>query len=85
MTMLAKQVWRIHTKPNSLEAKTLNAKYYPKSYILKDKLGTRPSYLLRSIHHNCWIIKQGTCWNIGNGNKIFEKMIGFLPSVSLNF
>lgn len=65
--MLVKQIWRLHIEPNFLVAKTLKFRgfimklYYPNYDILNDNLGIRPRYLWRSLHHNIWIIKQGSC------------------------
>jgi len=42
--MLAKQVWRLHTNPNSLLARVLKAKYYPMCDVLQATVGDNPSY-----------------------------------------
>lgn len=52
--MLAKQVWRHHTEPNTLAAKLIKAKY---SDILQAKMGTRTSYLWISLYQSIWVIK----------------------------
>lgn len=66
--MLAKQIWHLYTEPNSLVTKLLKAKYYPNIDILKASLARNPSYLWRSLVHNIWIIRHGSCCDIGNGN-----------------
>jgi hypothetical protein len=50
LAMLAKQVWRLHTIPNSLISKVFKARYYPNSDILQANIDNTPSYAWRSIH-----------------------------------
>lgn len=59
--MLAKLIWRLYTKTNSMVAKILKFKYYPNSDILQANIGRRSSYLRRSLYPSIWIIKQGSC------------------------
>jgi hypothetical protein len=68
--LLAKQVWRLHSNPNSLIARCLKARYYPQADILQAPIGHRHSYIWRSIHSTKWIIKKGGCWKVGNGQSI---------------
>lgn len=68
--MLAKQGLRLMKNPNSLVAKILKAKYYPKTKFLHSKLGNNPSYLLRSLIHYKWVLDKGSCWIIGNGEGV---------------
>jgi len=68
--MLAKQVWRFHTNPGSLIARCYKAKYYPNTDIFQASIGNNPSYAWRSIQNSVWVIQKGSCWRIGNGNKI---------------
>jgi ribonuclease HI len=68
--LLAKQGWRILTEPDSLMAKTLKAKYFPKHQFLQAKRGNRPSYSWQSIHQSSWILKKGCYWLVGNGKHI---------------
>jgi hypothetical protein len=65
--LLAKQGWRILTKPHSLMAKALKAKYFPQQQFLQAKMGSRPSYSWQSIYKASWILKKGCFWLIGNG------------------
>lgn len=67
LAMLAKQVWRFHTKPHSLISRCFKAKYFPQSDILQASLGYNPSYVWRSIHNSIWVILKGSYWKIGNG------------------
>jgi ribonuclease HI len=68
--LLAKQGWRILTAPDSLMAKTLKAKYFPKHQFLHAKRGNRPSYSWQSIQQSSWILKKGCYWLVGNGKNI---------------
>jgi hypothetical protein len=68
--LLAKQGWRIMTEPNSLLARILKAKYYPKCHFLKAKQGHKSSYSWQSIIKGSEILKKGCFWNIGNGHGI---------------
>jgi hypothetical protein len=68
--LLAKQGWRIITQPESLVAKLLKAKYFPKCNFMEAKVGNKVSYTWRSILHARWILKKGSYWTIGNGEKV---------------
>jgi hypothetical protein len=65
--MLAKQVWRLQTDPNSLLGKCLKARYYPNSDILHAHQGRGSSYAWQSMFQAIDLIKKGSCWQIGNG------------------
>lgn len=47
--LLAKQVWRLLHRKDSLCAKVMKAKYYPNSSIMEARLGYCPSYLWKSL------------------------------------
>lgn len=47
--MLAKQVWRILEKSETLAAKVLKERYFKKSSIMQAGPGFNPSYLWRSL------------------------------------
>lgn len=51
-------------------AKVLKAKYFPNHSLsdAKQKQGTHYSW--RSILNSRWVIKKGSFWSMGNGNKI---------------
>jgi hypothetical protein len=70
IAMLAKQVRRLDTKPESLIAKVLKAKYFPHIDPLKAILGPSPSYAWRSLHQAIWVLNKGCCWKVGNGHSI---------------
>ncbi|GKE92842.1 reverse transcriptase, partial [Tanacetum coccineum] len=66
-SLLAKQVWRLITSPNTLAGKVLKARYFPRSSFLDAKAGYRPSYIWRSFIAVQELVRQGCKWNIGNG------------------
>jgi hypothetical protein len=68
--MLAKQVWRLQTNPNSLMGQCLKAKYYPNSDILHAPHNRNASYAWQSISQAIKIIEKGSCWKIRNGQSI---------------
>ncbi|GAU37240.1 hypothetical protein TSUD_375420 [Trifolium subterraneum] len=70
LALLAKQVWRLHSSPNSLLSQCLKARYYPNADILHAHIGVNPSFSWRSIQQASWVIQKGTCWKIGNGHHI---------------
>ncbi|XP_059436301.1 uncharacterized mitochondrial protein AtMg00310-like [Corylus avellana] len=47
--LLAKQYWRLWKTPDSLVAKIMKAKYFPKKEVLDANIGSKPSYAWRSI------------------------------------
>ncbi|KAL0403748.1 UNVERIFIED_CONTAM: hypothetical protein Sradi_2015600 [Sesamum radiatum] len=47
--MLAKQGWRLVTRPNALLSQLLRAKYFPGSTFLDAQMGPRPSLTWRSL------------------------------------
>jgi hypothetical protein len=77
--MLAKQIWRLHTNPNSLLAKCYKAKYFHNCDVLQALIGSNPSFAWRSIQQSAWIINKGGCWKIGNGNKVRILEDNWLP------
>jgi hypothetical protein len=68
--LLAKQLWRLHKRPDSLAGRILKAKYFPNSSILEASLGTRPSFAWRSMHAALDLLKQGLVWRVGDGRSI---------------
>jgi hypothetical protein len=68
--MLAKQVWRLQTEPNSLISQCLKAKYYPTTDIILSQQSRNTSYAWQSLHQTVDMIKNGSCWKVGNGQDI---------------
>ncbi|GAU38494.1 hypothetical protein TSUD_64740 [Trifolium subterraneum] len=68
--MVAKQVWNIVQNPNSLVAKLLKARYFPRSYLFVAPLGYNPSFAWRSMWQARQILSLGCRWRIGSGVNI---------------
>lgn len=80
---LAKQIWRIIRKPNSLMTKVLKARYFKNKNIMQTRLGSNPSYIWRSILWSRDLIEKKLCWRVGDGKKILAKLDQWIPSVPL--
>lgn len=68
--MIAKQIWRLMEKEDSLVARLLKAKYYPGCGLFDAELGSKPSFTWRSLHGARWVVDKGTRWLVGNGESI---------------
>ena len=60
--LLAKQVWHLLKDLNSLTAKILRVKYYPRGTIMDTNLGSKPSFAWRSIYRARELIEAGLFW-----------------------
>lgn len=67
MALLAKQGWRLQTKPNSLVCQVLKARYFPHSDFIHASVGNNPSYTWQSILAAQLIVREGLRWRVGNG------------------
>ena len=65
--MLRKQVWKLVTNPNSLVAKVLKAKYYPKESIFKCKVPWNASWIWQSLVGVSEMVERRTMRKLGNG------------------
>ncbi|KAL0401118.1 UNVERIFIED_CONTAM: putative mitochondrial protein [Sesamum latifolium] len=65
--MLAKQIWRLFTKPDALISRFLKGRYYPNTSVMNAQLGSNPSFTWRSIFSAMNIVKSGFRWRIGSG------------------
>ncbi|XP_021736605.1 uncharacterized protein LOC110703173 [Chenopodium quinoa] len=67
LSLLAKQIWRLQSNPNTLLFKVLKARYFKYSSILKANRGHDPNYIWRSIWGAKGLFRDGLAWKIGNG------------------
>lgn len=77
--LLAKQGWRLLSRPNSLLATVLKSKYYPHSSFLEAKLGSMPSFTWRSIIGAQDLLKSGVKWKVGTHDQIQVWRDSWLP------
>ncbi|KAL0445036.1 UNVERIFIED_CONTAM: putative mitochondrial protein [Sesamum latifolium] len=70
LALLAKQLWRLLSRPDSLVSQVLKAKYFPRSHLLEARLGARPSYTWRSIWVALDLFRADCCWRIGTGHAV---------------
>ncbi|KAK6153016.1 hypothetical protein DH2020_012655 [Rehmannia glutinosa] len=70
VALLAKQVWRLVSSPESLAAQLSKAKYFPDGELLNAKLGYQPSFLWRSLLAARPTVLEGMAWRIGNGSNV---------------
>ena len=68
--MLAKQGWRLLTKPSSLCARVMKARYYPDSSVLQAGYQAGISYAWRSVLKGLNLLKQGLIKRVGDGTTI---------------
>ncbi|XP_057426510.1 uncharacterized protein LOC130719933 [Lotus japonicus] len=64
--LLAKQVWRLLQREDSLLYKCLKARYFPRASLLSAPVGFRPSFAWRSICSARKIITEGSLWKVDN-------------------
>ena len=65
LSLVAKQAWRLLSRPQSLVSRIYAAWYFPTGRVTEAKLGTNPSYIWRSIYGTLLLIKAGARWRIG--------------------
>jgi hypothetical protein len=70
LAMLAKQCWRLWSRPESLCAKILKAKYCANSLVLEAKPKRGMSYTWRSILRGLEVMKMGMIWRVGDGRNL---------------
>ena len=51
-------------------AKILKAKYYPRTFFIEAKVGTKPSFAWRSILGVRDLLEASIIWKVGNGQSI---------------
>lgn len=78
--LLARQVWRIIERPDSLVAQVLKARYFKHTDIM-DSLSSNPSYVWRSLLWSRDIITKGLIWKVGNSYSINARRDAWIPSL----
>jgi ribonuclease HI len=68
--LLAKQAWRMVTKPDSLCASVLKARYFPNGNFLSAGCPKNASFTWKSMMHGRELLKAGLIWRIGDGSKV---------------
>lgn len=70
LAMLARQAWRMLSNPDSLCAKVLKARYFPRSSILDAAPHPGISYTWRSILKGVSLLKEGLIFRVGDGTSV---------------
>jgi hypothetical protein len=68
--LLAKQAWRLLTKPTTLCARVLKAKYYPNGELHDTVFSANASPSWQGVQHGLELLKKGILWRVGSGEKI---------------
>ena len=68
--MLARQAWRLIQSPDSLCARILKAKYFPRGSLVDTAFCSNASATWQSIMHGLELLKKGIIWRVGNGTQI---------------
>jgi hypothetical protein len=68
--LLARQCWRLITKPDSLCARLLKSIYYPRGNILDTVFRQNASPSWHGIEHGLELVKEGLISRIGNRNNV---------------
>ena len=79
LALLNKQVWRLIHSTDSLLYKVFKAKYFPHCTILDDEVKRKGSYAWQSILKARGLVRIGSTWRIGNGEKVLIRGDNWLP------
>ena len=80
--LLAKQAWRLVQRPDSLYARVLKAKYYPKGNLLGTVFTSDGSPVWRGIEYGLELLKKRVVWRVGNGKSIQILRDNWIPRQS---
>ena len=78
--MLAKQCWRLITRPLSVVARVLKGWYFPTSSFLKAEIGNSRSYVWSSFVWGRELIVAGSRWRVGARSTISVYSDRWLPT-----
>lgn len=70
LAMLSKQGWKLIQQPHSLVSSILKQKYFLSFDFLQTKIGTKFSYVWKSITAGRELLKKGFIWRVKNGKSI---------------
>ena len=82
--MLAKQIWRLLHKKNTLLYKVFSAKYFLGGNILDAPTPTKCSYAWKSILQSRKVIQKGAIWRVGDGWRISIWEHSWLPTLGMS-
>jgi hypothetical protein len=68
--LLARQAWRLLTKPNNLCARVLKARYYPNGEMHDTVFSGNASPTWQGVQHGLELLKKGIIWRVGDGTPI---------------
>ncbi|CAN6559258.1 unnamed protein product [Malus baccata var. baccata] len=81
--LLAKQCWRLVSDPNSLWARVIKARYFPRCNIWEATKGGRASWAWSSILSGRDLLKLGSHWQILGGQDVRVWVDKWLPSLPM--
>ena len=68
--MLGRQCWRLLTSPDSLCARVLKGRYYPKCSFMDSGVTRSCSFTWRSLMFGKSLLERGIFWRVGDGKEI---------------
>ncbi|KAJ1262343.1 hypothetical protein BS78_09G099700, partial [Paspalum vaginatum] len=68
--MLTRQAWRLIENPDSLCARVLKARYFPRGSLLDSVGSANSSATWQAILHGLDLLKKGLIWRIGSGTQV---------------
>jgi hypothetical protein len=68
--LLARQAWRLIQFPDSLCARLLKTRYFPRGCLVDTAFSSNASFTWQSIVYGLELLKQGIIWRVGSGSQI---------------
>ncbi|XP_073309898.1 uncharacterized protein [Primulina huaijiensis] len=68
--LLAEQIWRVISEPDSLVARVLKGRYFRHQDIMEAEMGSNPSSIWRALMWSRPLLAEGLCWKVGDGARI---------------
>lgn len=81
IAMLGRQMWKLLTSPDSLMARILKARYYPRTSVVRASLGHNRNYVWRSIMAAKEVVVQGSRVQVGSGRSLSIGKDPWLPDL----